>query len=286
MVHKLRTFLSFVQFEHTLFGLPFAIIGFGAGVRDIGAFPHERIVIFTFLCFILARNAAMSFNRIIDRDIDAKNQRTRDRELPSGKIQLEHAIAFCVVNSILFIIATYFINNTVFFLSPLALIVLFFYSLSKRFTWFSHFILGLALSMSPAGAYLAVTETLSPEIMLLSFIVILWVSGFDIIYATQDIEFDRLHRLYSIPAQFGMKRSKTFALFLHLITAFLLILWWFVFYMYSISVLLGIIIFQIFMFYQHLHLYLSNTSNDSRTFVISNGTGSLIFSLFYILQFM
>lgn len=140
--------------------------------------------------------------------------------------------------------------------------------------------------MSPAGAYLAVTETLSPEIMLLSFIVILWVSGFDIIYATQDIEFDRLHRLYSIPAQFGMKRSKTFALFLHLITAFLLILWWFVFYMYSISVLLGIIIFQIFMFYQHLHLYLSNTSNDSRTFVISNGTGSLIFSLFYILQFM
>lgn len=285
-ISRIRSFFSLVKFEHTLISLPFAIIGFVIGIKDLEYFPHERIVIFTFISLILARNAAMSFNRIIDHKIDKLNQRTSNREIPAGVIKLEQAIAFCVVNSILFIICTYFINNIVFFLSPIALFIVFFYSLTKRFTWLSHFVLGLSLSIVPAGSYIAVTETLSIEIMLISTSVIFWIAGFDIIYAIQDINFDQQHKLYSIPAKFGFKNSIKLAFLMHIIFLLLLLCWWSIFYSKKWIVFVGIILFFVIIF---RHYFLYNRSAKYyvfENFILSNSLGAILFSIFYTFQFI
>src|SRR6185436_757722 len=179
-------YFSLIKFHHTIFALPFAFIGFLLGAKEKNFQFEWKLPLLVLLCMVFARSAAMAFNRWADRDIDAKNIRTSNREIPAGKISSRSALAFVIINCTLFIICTFFINRICFFLSPIALLVVLGYSYTKRFTPLCHLILGLGLSLAPIGAYLAVTGVFSLLPILFSLTVIFWVSGFDIIYSLQD----------------------------------------------------------------------------------------------------
>ncbi|HTG56907.1 MAG TPA: UbiA-like polyprenyltransferase, partial [Niabella sp.] len=213
-----KKYLSLIKFSHTIFAMPFAIIGFflgmmwlqGLGDRaSVGLFFKEKWYLFllVILCMIFARSAAMAFNRYLDRSFDAKNPRTAVREIPAGILKADRVLWFTIINSLLFVICTYFINSICFYLSPIALAVVLGYSYTKRFTPLCHLVLGLGLSLAPIGAYLAVTGRFDLLPILFSFAVIFWVSGFDIIYALQDEEFDKSNDLYSIPSVLGKKKA-------------------------------------------------------------------------------
>lgn len=178
-----------------------------------------QYLLLVILCMVFARSAAMAFNRYLDRHFDAKNPRTAIREIPAGTISARNALAFTIISSLLFIAATYFINEICFYLSPVALTVVLGYSYTKRFTPLCHLILGLGLSLAPIGAYLAVTGQFALLPVLFSMAVIFWVSGFDIIYALQDEEFDKSQQLYSIPAWLGKGKALRISEFLHLLSA-------------------------------------------------------------------
>ena len=204
----MKQYLSLIKFSHTVFALPFALLGLFLGFFQTGKFvPDWLILIKVLACMVFARSAAMAFNRYVDRDIDKTNPRTAMREIPAGKIRPPQALFFVVLNGLLFIATTYWINRICFYLSPVALIVVLGYSYTKRFTFLCHLILGLGLSLAPIGAYLAVTGVFALVPVLYSLSVLCWVSGFDIIYALQDERFDAEHRLQSIPVQFGAKTS-------------------------------------------------------------------------------
>ena len=224
---KFKNYLSLVKFSHTIFAMPFALIGFFLGLNyssglftgqsnlnktigwgsDITNFILWRIILIKFvlviLCMIFARSAAMAFNRYLDAQYDAKNPRTAIREIPAGIIKPGNALSFIIVNCVLFIVCTFFINSLCFYLSPVALFVVLFYSYTKRFTAFCHLVLGVGLSLAPIGAYIAVTGVFALLPILFSFTVLFWVSGFDIIYALQDEEFDKANNLKSIPSVLG-----------------------------------------------------------------------------------
>ena len=230
---SIKKYLSLVKFSHTIFAMPFALIGFFLGttsygywesfsqnsyqwfagnIPDFSNYPksyQEFIVrfILVILCMVFARSAAMAFNRYLDRSFDAKNPRTAIREIPAGIISSESALRFVIINCLLFIATTFFINRLCFFLSPVALFVILFYSYTKRFTPLCHLVLGVGLSLAPIGAYLAVTGVFALLPILFSLAVIFWVSGFDIIYALQDVEFDRSQQLFSMPALAGQNKS-------------------------------------------------------------------------------
>eukprot|EP01035_Chromulina_nebulosa_P006165 gene6165-8343_t len=186
-----------------------------------GGFGTGMLLIFllVIVCMITARSAAMAFNRYLDRAFDAKNPRTAIREIPAGIISANKALIFTIVNCLLFITATFFINQICFFLSPVALFVILFYSYTKRFTALCHLVLGLGLSLAPIGAYLAVTGRFDLLPVLFSFAVLCWVSGFDIIYALQDIDFDVSQKLHSIPAALGKKNALRVSELLHVLSA-------------------------------------------------------------------
>src|SRR6185312_5301159 len=187
----MKKYLSLVTFSHTIFAMPFAIIGFFLAVTTTSyRFDWLKLVLMI-LCMIFARNSAMAFNRYLDRNIDAQNPRTKQRDIPSGRISPGSALTFTIINCLLFIITTWFINRLCFYLSPVALLVVLGYSATKRFTALCHLILGLGLSLAPIGAYLAVTGAFNIVPLFFSFAVLCWVSGFDIIYALQDEDFDR-----------------------------------------------------------------------------------------------
>ena len=217
-----KNYLSLVKFSHTIFAMPFALIGFVLGIAALNSnninLETKEVVIRFFLvlvCMITARSAAMGFNRYLDRHFDQLNPRTAIREIPSGIIKAENALGFVVVNALIFIIATYFINSICFYLSPVALFVILFYSYTKRFTYLCHLVLGVGLSLAPIGAYLAVTGTFDILPLLFSFAIIFWVSGFDIIYALQDAEFDASHSLYSMPSHWGGDKALKIARVFH-----------------------------------------------------------------------
>src|SRR6185369_6645001 len=236
-----KSYLSLIKFPHTIFAMPFALIGFFLGLivwneqllgwtlnETIGwakksfHIPVEDILtkfLLVVLCMVFARSAAMAFNRYLDRNFDAQNPRTAIREIPKGIISANSALSFTVISSFLFIITCYFINRICFFLSPVALLVVLGYSYTKRFTPLCHLILGLGLSLAPIGAYLAVTGVFSLLPILFSFSVIFWVSGFDIIYALQDEEFDRSQNLYSVPAWIGKSKALRVSSILHVFSA-------------------------------------------------------------------
>ena len=197
---RLSNFSRLVKFEHTIFALPFALIGFFFAINEESSSLSIRLLILVLLCMVFARNAAMGFNRYLDRNFDKMNQRTASREIPSGILSPKSVLFFVAVNSLLFIIATFFINRLCFYLSPVALFVILFYSYTKRFTPLCHFVLSLGLAIAPMGAYLAVSGRFDWLPLMLSFVVFFWVSGFDIIYALQDEEFDKNSKLKSIPA--------------------------------------------------------------------------------------
>ncbi|RYG34376.1 MAG: 4-hydroxybenzoate octaprenyltransferase, partial [Chitinophagaceae bacterium] len=185
----MKKYFSLVLFAHSIFAMPFALIGFFLGISTTGQ-PFEWLkLLLVILCMVFARNTAMAFNRYLDRDIDALNERTKQRDIPAGKVSPREALMFTVINIMLFIGATYWINPLCFYLSPVAIFVVLFYSYTKRFTPLCHFVLGLGLALAPIGAYIAVTGQFSLVPIFFSLAVLFWVSGFDIIYALQDESF-------------------------------------------------------------------------------------------------
>lgn len=284
MVLKIKNYFSLVLFAHTIFAMPFALIGFFLGLEVTGyetLKPWWLILILVVLCMIFARSAAMAFNRWLDAGFDAKNPRTATREIPSGIIQKRNAMIFVVINCLAFIICTYFINLLCFALAPVALFVILFYSYTKRFTSLCHLVLGLGLSLAPVGAYIAVTGKFSLVPVLFSIAVICWVSGFDIIYALQDESFDKENDLHSIPSWLGLSQALTVSEVLHFLSFAAIAaagiaghfgwLYW-----------CGAAVFGFFLLYQHHLVKPNDLSKVNRAFFTSNGIASVVFSAFVI----
>lgn len=217
---KITLYLRMIKFEHSVFALPFA---FTSAFIAAAGIPDLRQLLWIGAAMVGARSAAMGLNRVIDRHIDRENPRTANREIPRGAIGVSETIVFIVLSFGLMAFAAYQLNPLCFQLSPVAAAVLVLYSYTKRFTWLSHFVLGLAISGGPIGGWIAVTGTFDPRSLLLGFAVIFWLAGFDVLYALQDIEFDRTKGLYSIPRRFGINRSLVLARCLHA-AAYLLLL--------------------------------------------------------------
>lgn len=272
-----------MKFSHTIFAMPFAIAGFMLASSQVDSIDWELFV-YVVLCMVLARNAAMGFNRLVDRKIDGNNDRTAKREIPAGKISPVAATVFVVANSALFILVTYFINELCFYLSPVALIVVLGYSLTKRFTALCHFVLGVGLALAPIGAYLAVTGEFSILPLLLSFAVLFWTGGFDIIYALQDEDFDRENKLNSIPSMLGAKRALMLSRFVHVVCFSLLV-------MFGVRGELGLFywigagLFGVLLVYQHLLVKADDLSKVSLAFFTTNGIGSAVFAIFTIISY-
>lgn len=215
---RIRNFFSLVKFSHTIFAMPFALFGFALGIFDNNKEFDLRVLLLIILCMVLARNAAMAFNRYADKNIDKLNPRTAGREIPAGIISARAALIFVIINSILFIVTSGFINKLTLFLSPVALIVILGYSLTKRFTAYSHIFLGLALALAPVGSYISVTGRFEMVPILVGILVLTWVGGFDIIYSQQDAEFDSDNKLHSIPSRFGNKWATAISSILHFLS--------------------------------------------------------------------
>jgi len=303
---KVRNYLSLIKFSHTIFAMPFALIGFflglvylgasleffqsrsGSGYRigypDIGWQQTGIKFLLVILCMVFARSAAMAFNRYLDRSFDAKNPRTAIREIPSGILEANNVLLFTIANCLLFIVCTFFINKLCFYLSPVALLVVLGYSYTKRFTPLCHLILGLGLSLAPIGAYLAVTGQFDLLPILFSFTVLFWVSGFDIIYALQDEEFDRSQKLYSIPAWLGKAKALRVSELLHVLSAVCVLLagWlgnfgWL--YWIGSAIFIGMLI------YQHSIVKPNDLKRVNIAFMTSNGIASVVFAIFVISDF-
>lgn len=294
---KVKSYLSLIKFSHTIFAMPFALIGFCLALfENTSIIPgwHRKIfppqlnwesIVVKFLlvvgCMIFARSAAMAFNRYLDRKFDAKNPRTAIREIPAGIISEKNALAFTFISSLLFVVCTFFINRICFYLSPVALAVVLGYSYTKRFTPLCHLILGIGLSLAPIGAYLAVTGQFALLPILFSLAVIFWVSGFDIIYALQDEEFDRSQQLYSIPAWLGKAKALRVSELLHIVSAAAVVyagiyggfgwLYW-----------VGTAVFAGMLVYQHSVVKPDDLRKVNLAFMTANGIASVLFAIFVI----
>ena len=225
---SLQKWLSFVRFSHTIFALPFALAAMCVAARENRGWPGWRVFGLILTAMVCARTCAMAFNRIVDRKFDALNPRTARRHLPAGEISLASAITLCAVSAVGVLIASYFLNPLCFYLSPVALIVVCFYSLTKRFTDYTHVFLGIALALAPVGAWLAVKGSNVSwlelaQMFVLSLSVVLWLVGFDIIYALQDYEFDKSHGLHSLVVAWGPKNALQAAFLAHLVMCGLLL---------------------------------------------------------------
>ena len=300
-----KNYLSLIRFSHTIFAMPFAMIGFFLGLRDhpfygVGQWNLHRTVgwgwdfktwwaffrvprefLLVILCMIFARSAAMAFNRWLDVEFDALNPRTAIREIPRGIISKSSALRFVVFNCVAFVVCTWFINPLCFALSFIALAVVLGYSYTKRFTPLCHLVLGLGLSLAPIGAYLAVTGSFALLPLLFSFAVICWVSGFDIIYALQDEEFDRSLQLYSMPSWLGKTRALRVSELLHLLSTLFVAAagvyggfggW----YWAGVAVFMGMLV------YQHAIVKPNDLSRVNLAFMTANGIASVIFAVFVI----
>ena len=280
----MKNYLSLIKFSHTIFALPFAIIGFVLGMADQeGVFNIQKFLLML-ACMVFARSAAMAFNRYIDRAFDEKNPRTKSREIPAGIISPNKALFYVIINSLLFISATYFINTICFYLSPIALLVVLGYSYTKRFTAMCHFVLGLGLALAPIGAYLSVTATFSMLPLWYSLAVITWVSGFDIIYAMQDVEIDSELQLNSIPNALGKVHALQLSSLLHVLS-FLFVLIPIFFFPFGIYYWIGLGIFAAMLIYQHSIVKPSDLSKVNIAFMTTNGIASVAFALFFLLDY-
>lgn len=279
----MKKFFSLVLFAHSVFALPFALIGFFLGVTTTDHPFNWFLLLLVLLCMVFARNAAMAFNRYLDRDIDAKNPRTLMRDIPAGKVSANEALIFVIVNCLLFVIATAFINTLCLYLSPVALFVVLFYSYTKRFTALCHMVLGLGLSLAPIGAYIAVTGRFDIVPVLYSFAVLFWVSGFDIIYALQDQDFDRNEKLHSIPAALGIKGALNLSVVLHICSAICVIMPVF-FTPFSFVYYIGVAFFCFMLIYQHLLVKPNDISKVNKAFATTNGYASVVFALCFLLD--
>lgn len=295
-MQTVKKYVSLVKFSHTIFAMPFALIGFVLGIfyskKDMSLsegvdFFGMGIVIsklfLVIICMVTARNAAMAFNRFLDRNFDAKNPRTAIREIPAGIISANSALRFVILNCLLFILSTFFINRICFYLAPIALFVILFYSYTKRFTALCHLVLGLGLSLAPIGAYLAITGRFDILPILFSFTVLFWVSGFDIIYALQDVDFDQSQKLFSIPSVLGKPKALRVSEWLHLLSAACVYIsgiygnFHFIFW-------IGVSVFTVMLIYQHTIVKPNDLSKVNIAFMTANGIASVVFGGLVILD--
>ncbi len=296
---NIKKYLSLVKFSHTIFAMPFAVIGFFLGIFNssfslkpgwhttifaAGAFSVLlKLFILVILCMVFARSAAMAFNRYLDSHFDAQNPRTAIREIPSGIISKESALRFVIINCLLFTVTTFFINRICFYLSPVALFVVLFYSYTKRFTSLCHLVLGVGLSLAPIGAFLAVTGKFDVLPLLFSFSVLFWVSGFDIIYAMQDEAFDKSQNLHSIPVAMGKSKALLVSGILHWLSAASVVTAGFYgqfgwLYWIGTTVFIGMLI------YQHSIVKPTDLSKVNIAFMTANGIASVVFAVFVLLD--
>jgi 4-hydroxybenzoate polyprenyltransferase len=276
----LKKYLSLVKFSHTVFAMPFAGIGFAYGVAVTPRF-NWWLLLYTLLCMVFVRNAAMSFNRYVDRFIDSRNPRTVGREVPQGVISPTRALIFCILNTVAFMATTALLNPLCFYLSPVALFVVLGYSYTKRFTWLCHFILGLGLSMAPVGAYLAVTGTWAMTPFYFSAIVLCWTAGFDVLYSLPDEDFDKQERLHSLPAAFGREKAMRLSVLLHVLSGVFVVIagillhggwcYW-----------IGAAIFITLLIYQHNIVKPNDLRRLNAAFFTTNGVAAVLFALLVI----
>jgi 4-hydroxybenzoate polyprenyltransferase len=280
-MNKILLYSRLVKFEHTIFAMPFALIGFFLAVMVTDQVHFWKLLVEIVLSMVFARNAAMGFNRYLDRRFDGLNPRTAQREIPAGLVSAPKALTFVVINAILFGLVAWEINPLCFALSPVALLVILGYSFTKRITPLCHFVLSLGLSLAPIGAWLAVTGAFAVTPVLFSGVVFFWVSGFDIIYACQDVEFDQQYRLQSIPVLVGVRKALNISILLHLLTFIFVILagiaieanWIF---------WLGAALFGVLMAYQHLIVKADDLSRVNLAFGTTNGIAGVVFAAFVI----
>lgn len=285
-IKSVQNYFSMVKFAHTLFALPFALTGFVLALTISGEKFSLPLLLLILIAMVGARNAAMGFNRYKDRDVDSLNPRTKQREIPAGKISAKAALVFVVANTLIFLAAAWFINLLSFVLAFPTLIVLLGYSYFKRFSAFSHYILGMALSIAPTGAYIAVTGTFHIAPVILSVLVLFWVSGFDIIYSLGDEEFDKENSLHSIPQLVGTKKALIISSASHALVIPLLFLFYFAVTNLGIIYIVGAIIFSLLLLWQHLIISAKDLSRINAAFFTANGIASVIFALFTIIDLL
>lgn len=281
MKKRLLLFYNLVKFPHTIFALPFALTGFVLGLTAQESEFGWLVFIKILVAMVFARNSAMGFNRYIDREIDASNPRTKNREIPSGQLSSKSVLYFVIINAILFSAISFSINILCFYLSVPALLILIGYSFTKRYTWLCHYILGLALAIAPVGAFIALTGTIELSIVYLFIAVLLWVSGFDIIYSLSDEEFDSEHNLNSVPQKFGKKMALVISAIGHMLVIPFI-------FLFGTSIgagvtyYIGALVFIALLIYQHLIVKPGDLTRVNAAFFTYNGFASVVYSIFTI----
>ena len=279
---RLRLSLEMIRFEHSVFALPFALTGALLAFRESGTFVSGgfRVLCLIVLAMVGARSAAMAFNRLVDSDIDGRNPRTKTRHIPAGLLSKTFGWGFTVASSGIFLLAAWLLNPLCFQLAPLALAIVFSYSFTKRFTRMSHLVLGFALGIAPAAAWIAVRGSLDPRILLLTAAVMFWTAGFDIIYSCQDYEFDLENGLFSIPKALGIARALLVAKLLHvLMIASLLVL--VVQLQLGVLAVVGVVAVTALLVYEHGLVKPTDLSKVNAAFFTMNGWVSVLFFVFW-----
>jgi len=276
VAHNLRVTLEMIKWEHSIFALPFALCG---AMLAASGLPTGHQLFWIVVAMFAARSAAMAFNRLADASIDAANPRTRTRALPAGQLSPAFVATFIIVSCVVFILAASQLNRLTLWLSPVALAVLLLYSYTKRFTRFSHLVLGFALGIAPAAAWIAVRGALDPRILLLTAAVTFWVAGFDILYACQDFEFDRDAGLHSIPRHIGIPAALWIARAFHLVMLSLLLALLPAFALGKFA-LAGVVAVMLLLLYEHSLVKPHDLSKLNAAFFTMNGIISVVFAFF------
>ncbi|HXW56858.1 MAG TPA: UbiA-like polyprenyltransferase [Candidatus Cybelea sp.] len=277
---RMRVVLEMIKFEHSVFALPFALVGALLAARAVGALPTWPQIFWVVAAMVGARSAAMTMNRIADLDYDRRNPRTSNRALPAGHLSVGFAALFALAASALLVLAAWRLNRLALELSPVALAILFAYSYTKRFTSWSHIVLGFCLGISPAAAWIAIRGSLDGRVLILSAAVTLWVGGFDVLYACQDIEFDKTAGLHSIPRKFGVERALLFARGMHILMLGLLV-WLCWSFRLGWLAWAGIAVVAALLLYEHSLVKADDLSRMNAAFFTVNGYISLLFLLFW-----
>ena len=277
---RIRTVLEMIKFEHSVFALPFALVGALLAARADGGLPTWHQILWIVVAMIGARSAAMTINRIADIEFDRRNPRTANRALPAGTLSVAFAWAFTILASAVLIVAAWRLNLLALELSPVALAILFLYSYTKRFTAWSHFVLGFCLGISPAAAWIAIRGSLDWRMLILCAAVTLWVGGFDVLYACQDVDFDRAEGLHSIPKKFGIAGALQIARVMHLAMVALLI-WLATAFHLAWPAWVGIAVVALLLGYEHSLVKPNDLSKMNAAFFAVNGYISLVFLLFW-----
>ncbi len=269
---QVKIILELIKFQHTIFALPFALISMLVCADGL---PSFRVIFWVLVAMVSARSTAMAFNRVVDLRFDALNPRTQHWHLPSGKIPIKLVWIFIVIMAIIFIFSAYMLNKLAFYLSPLALAILCFYSWTKRWTWLTHLFLGLALGIAPVGVWIAITSQITLPPLVLGLAVLFWVAGFDIIYATQDIEFDKKYNLCSMVVRFGLPKALLISRVMHLLMVILL-LWFGFLTQLGLFFLMGVFIVALMLIYEHSLVSPDDLSKVNIAFFNINGLVSIV----------